>query len=541
VKLLRELANQQKIHGFLSTQLLQELADQWKQPYYQLESLVSYYPHFRRTAAPKTCIHVCRDVCCKMAGGKQALQNLQQHFRNDDGVEIKEVSCLGRCDCAPAALINDDPIAPNTLRNWGVIMDLIDQSAQPDPPAAAKQIWKVDPYTENDEMGETTRKLVAASHNLSDVTIESLTLAQLRGMGGAGFPTGKKWEFVAKEEADQKYVICNADESEPGTFKDRVILSELPHLVIEGMLLAALTIGADRGIIFLRHEYHRELSSIEWALEQARDFGLLGENAAGSGKRFDIEIFLSPGGYILGEETALLECLEDKRGEPRNKPPYPGQYGLWGQPTLINNVETFALATSIIHHGADWWQNQGRGEYAGLKFVSISGDVCQPGVYEIPIGTSVRELIDLAGGMLNDKPLKAYLPGGASSKFLTAEHLDVALEFGAMQQAGSMLGTGAVIVISEERDLYSLATNIVNFFRNESCGQCVPCRVGTQRASELLDDVAAGNRAAIELEELPLLDETLQQTSICGLGHVALHPVTSMMQHFPDEIPNPII
>ena len=236
---------------------------------------------------------------------------------------------------------------------------------------------------------------------------------------------------------------------------------------------------------------------------------------------------MSPGGYILGEETALLEALEDKRGEPRNKPPYPGSCGLWGRPTLINNVESFALATSIIHHGPEWWNSQGHDGRAGLKFVCISGDVSQPGVYEIPYGLPVAELIELAGGMRDGQSLQAFLPGGASSNFLSAEHVDTPLDFDAMAAVGSMLGTGAVIIIA----------NLVRFFRNESCGKCVPCRIGSEKAVELLENVQSGGRKSSELAILPELGETLEQTSICGLGQVALNPILSMMKHFPGEVP----
>jgi NADH:ubiquinone oxidoreductase subunit F (NADH-binding) len=233
----------------------------------------------------------------------------------------------------------------------------------------------------------------------------------------------------------------------------------------------------------------------------------------------------------------LLEALEDKRGEPRNKPPYPGTHGLWGKPTLINNVETFALATAIIHHSADWWREQGLGESAGLKFACISGDVAKPGVFEIPTGTPVRELIDLAGGVKDGKSLKAFLPGGASSRFLPADKVDTPLDFDAMQAVGSMLGTGAVIVFAADRDLFAAATNLVSFFRNESCGKCVPCRIGSQRAVALLEDVGTGTTSPDALQTLPALGDTLEQTSLCGLGQVALNPILSMLEHFPDEAP----
>jgi len=539
LELLREMNRLQSERGFLDDATLRELAVRRNVPLYRLEGLVSFYSHFRRTPPPEVRVDVCRDIACCMAGCQQLKDDLQSEFADSARVEVNEVSCLGRCDTPPAVAVNDVPMSGE--QGLAAVRALLDSSEERSAQRSAAPLqpnrFKCDPYTDPVERYGTVKSLIAAESSLGDECIRVLSESELRGMGGAGFPTGKKWELVAGEPAQPKYVICNADESEPGTFKDRVILERLPHLVIEGMLLAGLTVGARRGIVFIRHEYERERQAVERAIALATDAGILGENAAGSGQAFEIEVFVSPGGYILGEETALLEALEDKRGEPRNKPPYPGTTGLWGQPTLINNVETFALATSIIHHGCGWWESQGAGAFSGLKFVSVSGDVERPGVYEIPIGTSVRELIELAGGMRAARLLKAFLPGGASSKFLRAESADTPLEFDAMSKAGSMLGTGAVIVIGEGRDLFALANNLVRFFRNESCGKCVPCRVGTEKAARLLEQVQTGGVPASELDVLPVLGETLEQTSICGLGQVALEPVLSMMQQFPDDIP----
>ncbi len=557
MKLLRELIRIQHERGYLDDATLREVSKQQRVPLYQLEGLVSFYPHFRRTPPPQFSVHVCRDVSCAMGGCSKLSAELRSRLQDRGDVEICEVSCIGRCDSAPAVSINDEPLTncgrsvdevlqavmSFTLSSSGELGGVSPRTATTrdesqvqglTPPGSPKR--RVDPYDSAESRYSTATSLVANLDDLATQCIDRLTAAGVRGMGGAGFPTGRKWHLVRGEVASPKYVICNADESEPGTFKDRQILSELPHLVIEGMLLAALTIGAEQGIVFLRHEYGPEQKSLEAALNEARRRGVLGPNAAGSGRAFEIEIFVSPGGYILGEETALLECLEDKRGEPRNKPPYPGTHGLWGQPTLINNVETFAFATSIIHHGADWWKAQGTRGCAGLKFVSISGDVTSPGVYEIPFGTTVRELIDLAGGMRDGVALQAFLPGGASSNFLPADKVDTPLDFDTMKAAGSMLGTGAVIVIGDRHKLFDLATNIVRFFRNESCGKCVPCRVGSQKAVEVLEDIACGTRPTSELSLLPELGETLEQTSICGLGQVALNPILSLMRNVPGGI-----
>ena len=561
LKLLRELIRIQHERGYLDDATLRELSKQQRVPLYQLEGLVSFYPHFRRTPPPLFSVHVCRDVSCSMGGCLKLSAELRSRLQERGDVEIREVSCIGRCDSAPAVSINEEPLT-NSGRSVDEVLKAVLKLTAPGsgtaefkigdtkslpvedvaPPilnSAVPDPWvarRCNPYASADSRYSTVTSLAANLDDLATKCIDRLTAAGLRGMGGAGFPTGRKWQLVRGEAASPKYVICNADESEPGTFKDRQILSELPHLVIEGMLLAALTIEAEQGIVFLRHEYGPEQESLEAALNDARQRGVLGPNAAGSGRTFDIEIFVSPGGYILGEETALLECLEDKRGEPRNKPPYPGTHGLWGQPTLINNVETFALATAIIHHGADWWKAQGTRGCAGLKFVSISGDVNAPGVYEIPVGTTVRELIDIAGGMRDGAALQAFLPGGASSNFLPAEKVDTPLDFDAMKAAGSMLGTGAVIVISDRHKLLDLATNIVRFFRNESCGKCVPCRMGSQKAVEVLEEITCGTRLTSELSLLPELGETLEQTSICGLGQVALSPILSLMRNVPGSV-----
>ena len=533
MELLRELLELQHEHGFLEQEHLENLAQKRGVPRYRLEGLVSFYSHFRRTPPPKRHIALCRDVVCRMNGCEELRGQLDQLARSDPDLEVVEVSCLGRCDHAPAVAVNDRPATAATAAADQLLQDdTVDWLKRPD-----QHHWQADPYDDPSNHYGTLKQLAPDLTTLKDTCLSRLGDARLKGMGGAGFPTARKWELVAGESADTKYVICNADESEPGTFKDRMLLATLPHLVIEGMVLAGLSVGAERGIIFLRHEYSLEQQALEEALQLATQQGILGPDAAGSGRAFEIEIFVSPGGYILGEETALLEALEDRRGEPRNKPPYPGQVGLFGKPTLINNVETFVLAVSIITRGPDWWQLQGADGFDGLKFVSISGDVNQPGVYEIPVGTTVAELIQQAGGVSGTEIVKAFLPGGASSRFLPADKLDTPLDFDAIQQAGSMLGTGAVIVAAEGRDLFDLATSLVRFFRNESCGKCVPCRIGSHLAVGLLDRVADGSASPDSLDDLTPLALTLEQTSICGLGQVALVPILSMLEHFPHEVP----
>jgi NADH:ubiquinone oxidoreductase subunit F (NADH-binding) len=353
-------------------------------------------------------------------------------------------------------------------------------------------------------------------------------------MGGAGFPAGRKWALVAAQDASPKYVICNADESEPGTFKDREILATQPHLVLEGMLLGMLAVGAAEGWVFIRHEYGPEEAVIRRELDWLRGAGLIGPDVAGTGRRLSVEVFTSPGGYILGEESALLECMEGHRGEPRNKPPFPGVHGLHGKPTLINSVETFAHVPLIARRGADWWNQQGKGEHAGLKYFAVSGHVERPGVYCVPMGTTARELLDLAGGVSGGRPLAAIQPGGASSNFLGPDQLDVELDFATVRDAGSMLGSGALVVIAEGTDLLAAAVNVLRFFRDESCGKCVPCRVGSSKAHTLLSGVLAdGGVSGNMTEQIRQLEEVMRRTSICGLGQVALGPVVSVLRLAP--------
>jgi formate dehydrogenase/NADH-quinone oxidoreductase subunit F len=362
--------------------------------------------------------------------------------------------------------------------------------------------------------------------------VSRLSASGLRGMGGAGFPTGKKWELVAATNDQVKYAICNADESEPGTFKDRQILADQPHLVLEGLLLGMAVVGAEQGWVFIRHEYGPEERVLRSEIDALRAAGVIGANACGSGRRLDVEIFVSPGGYILGEETALLECMEGHRGEPRNKPPFPGNYGLHGRPTLINSVETFADVPVILQRGAEWWGAQGLGESVGWKFFAVSGHVANPGVYCVPMGTTVRALIDLAGGVLDGASVAAVQPGGASSNFISPDKLDLALDFGTLAKAGTMLGSGAVVVLAEGTDLLAAATNVLRFFRNESCGKCVPCRIGSTKAHTLLSDHLDTGSAELDDQQraqLLRLEEAMRKTSICGLGQVALGPVVSVL------------
>jgi formate dehydrogenase beta subunit len=386
-----------------------------------------------------------------------------------------------------------------------------------------------DPYAAGEEHYRVLRRALAGDLG-ADAIVATLKESELRGMGGAGFPTGDKWEIVAAQKPSPKYTVCNADESEPGTFKDRQILAEQPHLVLEGMLLGMLVTGSEEGWVFIRHEYGPEEEVLRAELDVLRSERLLGDDVLGSGRRLQVEIFTSPGGYILGEESALLECMEGHRGEPRNKPPFPGLYGLYGKPTLMNSVETFADVPIILERGAEWWKGQGVNGATGLKFFAVSGHVERPDVYCVRAGSTARDLIELAGGVTEGREVGAIQPGGASSNFLGPGELDMPLDWKPLQEAGSMLGSGAVIVLAEGTDVLAAGTNVLRFFRNESCGKCVPCRVGSAKAYAMLSDLLEQGGGVEDVpDEITQLEETLRKTSICGLGQVALGPVLSVI------------
>jgi NADH:ubiquinone oxidoreductase subunit F (NADH-binding)/NADH:ubiquinone oxidoreductase subunit E len=513
--------------GWLPRDELVTLSREVLRPLYEIEGLISFYPHFR-TTEPKTIqVAVCHDLTCWLHGSDGRIAEAKARYGDDVEVELVEVSCLGRCDIAPAAAVDERPLA------FADAADAVEAArAGSHRDANAKQGGEPrpnDPYAAGEERYRILRR--ALTGNLgADAIVATLKESELRGMGGAGFPTGDKWEIVAAQEPTPKYTVCNADESEPGTFKDRQILAEQPHLVLEGMLLGMLVTGCEEGWVFIRHEYGPEEEVLHAEIEALRSEGLLGDDVLGSGRRLQVEIFTSPGGYILGEESALLECMEGHRGEPRNKPPFPGLYGLWGKPTLMNSVETFADVPIILERGAEWWKGQGVNGATGLKFFAVSGHVERPDVYCVRAGSTTRDLIEIAGGVTEGREVGAIQPGGASSNFLGPGQLDVPLDWKPLQEAGSMLGSGAVIVMAEGTDLLAAGTNVLRFFRNESCGKCVPCRVGSAKAHAMLSDLLEQGKGVEDVPgEITQLEETVRKTSICGLGQVALGPVLSVI------------
>ena len=534
---LREIQRQ---FGYIPAEQLRTLARKIDVPLSRLHSVASFYPHFRLTPPPRVDVRVCQDMSCHLRQACSLRASLDDAFpqANSPDVRVSGVSCLGRCDEAPAVSVNDRIYSGMTEERVMVMIgDALSGKALPHPPHPKRDAkCASDPYQNEIGARYAVVRSVVASRDWNSA-FAALKASGLRGLGGAGFPTESKWQLVRQAAGTEKYVVCNADESEPGTFKDRFILTHLPHMVIEGMILAGVLTGAQTGILYIRHEYEEQEKILQEEIRKCREQGLLGSNILGSEFTFELNTFVSPGGYICGEESALLEAIEGKRAEPRNKPPFPVQQGLWNKPTVINNVETFLNVPLILLRGVDWYKGQGTGGCAGLKFIGVSGDVVRPGVYEVPMGTPVSELIfRYAGGLPNGKKLKGFAPSGPSSGYLPASMADVRLDFKSLADAGSMLGSGALVVCAEGTCMLDMALNATRFFRNESCGKCVPCRIGSQKMVDLLTAWTMGEGSSSDMGLIDELSDALRLTSICGLGQVVPAPISSVLKHFREEV-----
>ncbi len=366
--------------------------------------------------------------------------------------------------------------------------------------------------------------------------IDVIKASGLRGRGGGGFPSGLKWEFTYKAQGDQKYVACNADEGDPGAFMDRSILEGDPHAVIEAMAIAGYAVGANQGYIYIRAEYPIAVKRLGIAIAQAREYGLLGKNIFDSGFDFDLEIRLGAGAFVCGEETALITSIEGKRGEPRPRPPFPAVKGLWGKPTLLNNVETYANITQIILNGAEWFQSIGTEKSKGTKVFALGGKINNTGLVEIPMGTTLREIIeDIGGGIPNGKKFKAAQTGGPSGGCIPAHLMDTPIDYDSLIQIGSMMGSGGLIVMDEDNCMVDIAKFFLEFTVDESCGKCTPCRVGTKRLYEMLEKITSGNGTMEDLDKMEELCYSIKSTALCGLGQTAPNPVLSTLRYFRDE------
>ena len=391
----------------------------------------------------------------------------------------------------------------------------------------------IDEYIAFDGYRALARVLVEMS---PEEVIDIIDKSGLRGRGGAGFPTGKKWKSTKEAKGDKKFVVCNADEGDPGAFMDRSILEGDPHAVLEAMEIAGYAIGAEKGYVYVRAEYPIAVNRLQIAINQAREYGILGENIFGTGFNFDIEIRLGAGAFVCGEETALLESIEGKRGQPRVKPPYPAQSGLWGYPTLINNVETYANIAQIILKGHEWYSSIGTENSKGTKVFALGGNVNNVGLVEVPMGTTLREIVyDIGGGIPNGREFKAAQTGGPSGGCIPKEHLDTPIDYESLKAIGSMMGSGGLIVMDDTKCMVCLAKFYLQFTVSESCGKCTPCRIGTKRMLEILEKLCNGEGNEYDIYRLEKLAVNIQKSSICGLGQSAPNPVISTLKYFSEE------
>ena len=393
----------------------------------------------------------------------------------------------------------------------------------------------IDEYIANDGYQALAKVLTEMT---PEQVIDTILASGLRGRGGAGFPTGKKWQLarVLVPDADQKYVCCNADEGDPGAFMDRSILEGDPHAVIEAMAIAGYAIGANQGYIYVRAEYPIAISRLEIAINQAKEYGLLGDNIFGTGFSFDLKLRFGAGAFVCGEETALMTSIEGNRGEPRPRPPFPAVKGLFGKPTVLNNVETYANVPQIILKGVDWFTSMGTETSKGTKVFALGGKIQNTGLVEVPMGTTLREVIyDIGGGIPNGKKFKAAQTGGPSGGCITAENLDVPIDFENLMKIGSMMGSGGLIVMDEDSCMVDIARFFLELTVDESCGKCTPCRVGTKRMLELLDKIIEGNGTLEDIDKLEELANYIKSASLCGLGQTAPNPVLSTLRYFRDE------
>ena len=541
--------------GWISQPALNYISRRLAVPPAEAYGVATFYALYSTKPRPPLVAHVCDDIACRIAGAERICEDLARavgpagEAARDGRVGWLRSPCLGLCDLAPAAMITSAGDRPTVTSAAPVdaagILKRLDGTTVTRPPVTARQagdpsirllrrIGTVDPGSLDDYRASGGYAALAKALDIgSEAVVAEVTGSKLMGRGGAAFPTGRKWAAVAGQPAQPHYLVCNADESEPGTFKDRVLLEGDPFAIVESMTIAAFATGSSLGYLYIRGEYPESEARVRQAIEAARDAGLLGPDILGSGVAFDIELRRGAGAYICGEETALFESIEGKRGEPRNKPPFPVEVGLFGKPTVVNNVETLANIPLILEMGGDAYAQIGTEGSTGPKLFCLSGHVERPGVYEVEFGATLRDLIELAGGVSAGRDIRAILLGGAAGVFVGPDALDMPLTFEATRAAAATLGSGVIMVFDETVDLVDTLRRIAQFFRDESCGQCVPCRVGSVRQEELLARLAAGSSARSRDEELVLLrdiGQAMRDASICGLGQTASSAIESALR-----------
>ncbi len=560
--------------GWISRPALDHICRRLTVPPAEAYAVASFYAMFALHRRPRRVVHLCTDIACAAAGSDGMRARLAERLGppggHDGEAAWHESPCLGMCERAPAALAVEagaparyavaapatpdalDAMAAEALPDTGAPESnghgpsttfgadpLPGTAPEPDPAAAVpdagspdhvllRRIGTVDPLSLDDYRAAGGYAALRQALRLGPAgVIREVSDSGLVGRGGAAFPTGRKWQATAQQPDGPHYLVCNADESEPGTFKDRVLMEGDPFSVVEAMTVAGYAVGARTGYLYIRGEYPRALRHLENAIALARGRGLLGPDILGSGFAFDIEIRRGAGAYICGEETAIFGSIEGYRGEPRSKPPFPVEKGLFGKPTAVNNVETLVNVLPVLLMGGPAYAAVGTGQSTGPKLFCLSGGVRRPGLYELPFGATLRDLVEAAGGMPEGRTIQAVLLGGAAGTFVRADELDIPLTFEGARAAGTSLGSGVVLVLDDTADLVATLVRMAAFFRDESCGQCVPCRVGTVRQEESLLRIRSGGDAAAEVPLLREVGLAMRDASICGLGQTAWNAVES--------------
>lgn len=505
-------------------------------------------------------------TCGIAAGGKEIYDILEKTITelNIDNVDLIKVGCVGSCYCEPTVQVNVPGHAPvyygyvdpesarriilEHIVKHEIVKDKVVQMSfnHTDPPGAKKRQFRIALRNCGNLDPEDIRQYIAFDgyEALSDIlmtdtpqeVIDTLKQSGLRGRGGGGFPTGIKWQATYDQKNPEKYMICNADEGDPGAYMDRSVLEGDPHSVLEGMIIGGYATGANHGIVYIRAEYPLAIERLNNAILQAREYGFLGKDIFGSGFDFDVEIRLGAGAFVCGEETALIHSVEGKRGEPTKKPPYPSEEGYHGKPTTVNNVETLANIPEIFSKGAEWFSNIGVGRSKGTKVFALVGKVKNVGLVEVPMGTTLREIIyDIGGGISGNKKFKAVQTGGPSGGVISGEYLDTPIEYESLRALGTMMGSGGMIVMDEDNCMVDIAKFYLKFTMDESCGKCTPCRIGTKRLYELLDGITTGKAGENVLDQLDSLGSNIRYSALCGLGQTAPNPVLSTMKYFEEE------
>ncbi len=516
----------------------------------------------------KNYILVCAGTACESSKSDQIYKNLIEEARNqkvEDLVEIVKTGCFGFCAQGPIVKVLPEDsfyvqVSPEDARE--IISEHVVKGREitrlqyghterkayeevEDIPFYKKQMrvvlrncGKIDPENIDEYIACDGYKALekALFEMTADDIINELKISGLRGRGGAGFPTWMKWNFSKQAEGDVKYVVCNADEGDPGAYMDRSTLEGDPHSVLEAMTICGKAIGAHQGFIYIRAEYPLAIHRLEIAMKQAREYGLLGKNILGSGFDYDIEIRLGAGAFVCGEETALLQSIEGKRGMPQPRPPFPASKGLWGKPTVINNVETWANVPAIIAKGGEWFASIGTDDSHGTKVFALTGKINNSGLVEVPMGTTLREIIfDIGGGIANGKKFKAVQTGGPSGGVITEENLDTPIDFGSLMKIGSMMGSGGMIVMDEDDCIVDVAKFYLDFTVDESCGKCAPCRIGGKTLNALLGKITEGKASDEDVAQMRQIALAMQRGSLCALGQTAPNPVLSTLKYFPEE------